>query len=207
MNSNTLNETGRGRGLWGGGGDHAKKCESSQAWVQWSILSLQKRKVICCQFSWNCTVYGSCRFWLLGTKGELDFSGKLLKAKLMKTWVCCKSTQLMPDNGKAQSKFFEWKQNFLKCDQNARASTWKRWCAKFCRTQLEHARTGSMHNLKLVDRQWQLVSVKLNCQRCWFPLVNQELVHIDVHVVADSLICVEIRRYNCINLIYWKFKY
>ena len=42
----------------------------------------------------------------------------------MKTWVGSLFTKLKPKIGNAQSLFFEWKQNFLKRDQNA--TTWKR---------------------------------------------------------------------------------
>ena len=52
----------------------------------------------------------SQRQWLPSMKWELAW--KLLKVKIMRTRVCRKFTQLIPENGNAQRQFFKWKQNF-----------------------------------------------------------------------------------------------
>ena len=83
-----------------------------------ALFSSKKRKQFYCQLSQRF----SRRHWLLRAKGE--FVRKLLEVRIMKTWVGRLFTQLKPKIGNAQSLFFEWKQNFLKRDQNA--TTWKR---------------------------------------------------------------------------------
>ena len=83
-----------------------------------ALFSSQKPKVFYCQLSQRFRR----RHRLLSAKGE--FVRKLLEVKIMKTWVGRPFTQLKPKIGNAQSLFFEWKQNFLKRDQNA--TTWKR---------------------------------------------------------------------------------
>ena len=119
VDSNALKRK-RGSPRGGGGGTIHANVNTAKRELRNALFSSQKRKVFYCQLSQRF----SRRHSLLGAKGE--FVRKLLEVKIMKTWVgrLFTVTLLKPKIGNAQSLFFEWKQNFLKRDQNA--TTWKR---------------------------------------------------------------------------------
>ena len=102
---------------------------------------------VSCMYTWTQTKTGkekqlvasfliqssSQRQWLPSTKGELAW--KLLKVKIMRTRVCRKFTQLMPENGNAQRQFFKWKHNLA----NMIKTHYVNGSVRFGQTQWERA--------------------------------------------------------------------
>ena len=110
-----------GVSVGGGGGGYSRKRKRSQTQAQkcTPYLGRTKRFFYCQLHQRFSRPHWPC--WLLSAKGESV--RKLVEVKNMKTWVGRRITRPKPNIGNAQRLFFEWKQNFLKRDQNT--TTWK----------------------------------------------------------------------------------
>ena len=119
VDSNALKRK-RGSPRGGGGGEDSRKRKRSQTRAQKCTPAYLRKnqKFFIASF-------------LKGLVFDIDCSGRKeslfessWKSKLWKRELVVFSRSWRPKIGNAQSLFFEWKQNFLKRDQNA--TTWKR---------------------------------------------------------------------------------